>query len=107
MALGSLLERCVTPARIIPQVFRAFPALGKVGSGSVPVASICLFGKVGSSSISHLVQHLVLSVSFSAPASSQYPELVEYHARIAELPGIKEYLAGPKRLPAINANKLG
>ncbi|GLC45693.1 hypothetical protein PLESTB_001316100 [Pleodorina starrii] len=36
-----------------------------------------------------------------------YPELVSYHSAISELPGIKDYLASPKRLPEPNANKLG
>ncbi|CAG9466580.1 unnamed protein product [Pedinophyceae sp. YPF-701] len=36
-----------------------------------------------------------------------YPGLLGHHARIAELPGIKEYLAGPQRLKQINANGLG
>lgn len=37
----------------------------------------------------------------------QYPLLVAHHARIAELPGIKEYLASPARLEKVNNNNLG
>lgn len=37
----------------------------------------------------------------------QYPLLTGHHQRIAELPGIKEYLASPQRLEKINGNGLG
>jgi hypothetical protein len=38
---------------------------------------------------------------------TQYPALVEYHARIAAIPSIKAYLEGPKRVSQVNGNKLG
>jgi glutathione S-transferase len=36
-----------------------------------------------------------------------YPNLLAYHARIAAVPEIKAYLAGPQRFPKINNNGLG
>ncbi|CAG9466581.1 unnamed protein product [Pedinophyceae sp. YPF-701] len=38
---------------------------------------------------------------------ANYPALIAHHERIAQLPGIKEYLAGPLRMAQINANGLG
>eukprot|EP00198_Chlamydomonas_reinhardtii_P011758 XP_001701095.1 glutathione S-transferase [Chlamydomonas reinhardtii] len=36
-----------------------------------------------------------------------YPELLAFHDHVAALPGIKEYLASPKRVAAVNGNNLG
>ncbi|EFJ47313.1 hypothetical protein VOLCADRAFT_92063 [Volvox carteri f. nagariensis] len=44
---------------------------------------------------------------FGDQIQETYPELVSFQSFISELPGIKEYLAGPKRLSEPNANKLG
>ncbi|KAG2484597.1 hypothetical protein HYH03_016638 [Edaphochlamys debaryana] len=44
---------------------------------------------------------------FEKELKDSYPELMTFQAKIADLPGIKEYLAGPKRLAAPNANNLG
>jgi hypothetical protein len=37
----------------------------------------------------------------------QYPLLGGHYQRVAELPGIKEYLASPRRLEKVNNNNLG
>ncbi|KXZ45605.1 hypothetical protein GPECTOR_53g98 [Gonium pectorale] len=44
---------------------------------------------------------------FEEQLKEVYPELIAFHEHIAGLPGIKEYLASPKRLAAPNANSLG
>jgi hypothetical protein len=41
------------------------------------------------------------------PPLPQYPALVDFHAKVAELPGIKAYLEGPLRLAQVNNNNLG
>jgi len=37
----------------------------------------------------------------------QYPLLTAHYKRVADLPGIKEYLASPQRLEKVNGNGLG
>uniref|UniRef100_A0A7S0V6R1 glutathione transferase n=1 Tax=Polytomella parva TaxID=51329 RepID=A0A7S0V6R1_9CHLO len=44
---------------------------------------------------------------FEDKMNSIFPDLVEFHARMSELPGVKEYVAGPLRLARINGNDLG
>eukprot|EP00775_Hariotina_reticulata_P013740 gene13740-13861_t len=44
---------------------------------------------------------------FKEEMEPAYPLLVAHHKRIAELPGIKEYLASPARLDKVNNNMLG
>ncbi|KAJ9516156.1 hypothetical protein QJQ45_024589 [Haematococcus lacustris] len=39
--------------------------------------------------------------------TAEYPELVAFHAKVAEVPGIKEYLASPLRMASPNAVPLG
>lgn len=53
----------------------------------------------------------VLSKAYPAPCCTlsrvQYPLLTAHHKRIAELPGVKEYLASPQRLEKANYNGIG
>eukprot|EP00878_Enallax_costatus_P036342 GHUV01040802.1.p1 GENE.GHUV01040802.1~~GHUV01040802.1.p1 ORF type:complete len:138 (+),score=47.84 GHUV01040802.1:177-590(+) len=44
---------------------------------------------------------------FKEQMESHHPLLVAHHKRIAELPGIREYLASPARLEKVNNNNLG
>jgi hypothetical protein len=37
----------------------------------------------------------------------QYPLLAGHYKRIAELPGVKEYLASPQCLEMVNGNGMG
>jgi hypothetical protein len=37
----------------------------------------------------------------------QYPLLAGHYQRVAELPGIKEYLSSPLRLDKVNGNGMG
>jgi hypothetical protein len=37
----------------------------------------------------------------------QYPLLTGHYQRVAELPGIKEYLASPLRMDKVNGNGMG
>lgn len=48
-----------------------------------------------------------VAISSACVIVLQYPLLVAHHARIAELPGVKEYLASPLRLEKVNNNNLG
>lgn len=54
---------------------------------------------------------LMLSVrvwlSVASAVDLQYPLLTGHYSRIAELAGIKEYLASPRRLEKVNNNNLG
>lgn len=44
---------------------------------------------------------------FKDVMTAAYPLLTGHHGRIAQLPGIKEYLASPLRLDKVNNNNLG
>jgi len=66
-----------------------------VGSG-LSAADLCVFDIVD--------LHVRI---FPEQMAKDYPELVGLHARISELPGVKEYLAGPQRMQKINGNDLG
>ncbi|KXZ45600.1 hypothetical protein GPECTOR_53g93 [Gonium pectorale] len=44
---------------------------------------------------------------FGDELKAAYPDLIAFHEHIAGLPGIKEYLASPKRVAAVNGNNLG
>eukprot|EP00198_Chlamydomonas_reinhardtii_P011790 XP_001701127.1 flagellar associated protein [Chlamydomonas reinhardtii] len=66
-----------------------------VGAG-LTIADLCLW--------EILDLHLRI---FEDAIKKEYPELVVFHDHIASQPGIKEYLASPKRLAAPNANTLG
>lgn len=43
----------------------------------------------------------------SHPCHVQYPLLSGFYKRVAQLPGIKEYLASPLRLDKVNGNGMG
>jgi hypothetical protein len=57
------------------------------------------------------VRRLMLSVrvwlSVASAVDLQYPLLAGHYSRVAELSGIKEYLASPRRLEKVNNNNLG
>lgn len=58
----------------------------------------------------HALQHqarILLCVPPAAWVVLQYPLLTGHYKRIAELPGVKEYLASPLRLEKINGNGMG
>ncbi|KAG2484598.1 hypothetical protein HYH03_016639 [Edaphochlamys debaryana] len=44
---------------------------------------------------------------FGEELKAAYPDLATFHAHVAALPGVKEYLAGPQRVAAVNGNSLG
>ncbi|GLC39874.1 hypothetical protein PLESTB_001311600 [Pleodorina starrii] len=44
---------------------------------------------------------------FGDQMQAAYPDLLSFHSAISELPGIKDYLASPRRLAAVNGNNLG
>lgn len=44
---------------------------------------------------------------FGSLLLAQYPLLAGHYKRIADLPGVKEYLASPQRLEKVNGNGLG
>ncbi|EFJ41636.1 hypothetical protein VOLCADRAFT_107623 [Volvox carteri f. nagariensis] len=44
---------------------------------------------------------------FEQVMKATYPDLLAFHAHVSGLPGIREYLASPRRLAAVNGNNLG
>jgi hypothetical protein len=55
----------------------------------------------------HPLAHAASRPSPPRPPQTQYPELLAHHARVAALPGVKEYLSGPDRLDKVNNSDLG
>lgn len=44
---------------------------------------------------------------FPEELKAEYPELMSHSAKVAELPGVREYLASPRRFEKVNGNGLG